>query len=235
MTNGHRRNGSDAAAITGTSVLICGAGGHAKVVADVLRSGSPLVDVKGFLDDRVELHGTELCGLPVLGGLDEALNSAPVGGSALLIGIGDNRARERVAGKASQAGFKFATGIHASAQIGSEVEIGEGSVLMANVVVNASSVIGSHVIVNTSATVDHDCVVEDFSHISPGVNLAGGVTVGRGAHVGIGASVIPGVRIGEWSKVGAGAAVMADVPPFATVVGNPAESLRSRVKRSTAK
>lgn len=235
MIDGRGSSGSDAGKRAGRSVAICGAGGHAKVVADVLSRQVPSVPIAGFLDDRPELHGTELCDRPVLGSLASWLMQASKAESALIVGIGTNRDRERVANEITEAGFEFASAIHPSVSIGHGVEIGDGSVLMANTVVNASAVIGKHVIINTSASVDHDCVIEDFSHISPGVNLAGGVTVGRGAHIGIGACAVPGVRIGEWARVGAGATVVGDIPPFATVVGNPAESLRDQVRRSTTR
>ncbi len=224
--------GSNGAAPEVRAAAICGAGGHAKVVADVLSQQLSPIDIEGFLDDREELHGTEISGHPVLGSIDDWLSRNSSAESALIIGIGDNQARERVAERAKQAGVRFVSAVHRSVLIGSDVEIGTGSVLMPNVVLNAAAVIGEHVIINTSASVDHDCIVEDFAHISPGVNLAGGVTVGRGAHIGIGACAVPGVHIGEWAKVGAGSTVKSDVPPYATVVGNPAESLRSRLRRS---
>ncbi len=212
----------------GRQVAICGAGGHARVVADVLSSQTPAVDIAGFLDDRPELHGTEILGRPVLGspGSWMAKNSAEK--ADLIVGIGNNRDRERIAADIARTDFRLATAIHRSAQIGSDVSIGPGSVVMPNAVLNAGAVLGAHVIVNTSASVDHDCVIEDFCHISPGVNLAGGVTVGRGTHIGIGASVVPGVRIGEWATVGAGATVTKDVAPNTTVVGTRAVPVRLR-------
>ncbi len=226
MTNGHGTNGTNAPLGVDHPVAICGAGGHAKVVVDVLSNMFPAVDILGFLDDRPELHGTELCGKPVLGSLDLWLKLASNADSALIVGIGDNEARERVATEIAAAGIDFVSAIHPSARIGYGVKVGAGSVLMANTVINAGAVIGQHVIINTSASVDHDCVIDDFSHISPGVNLAGGVTVGRGAHIGIGACAVPGVRIGEWATVGAGATVVNDIPPYTTVVGTPASPIR---------
>lgn len=81
---------------------------------------------------------------------------------------------------------------------------------------------GEGCIVNTGATVDHDCVLGDFVHVAPGVNLAGTVTVGDNVMIGIGASVVPGITIVAGATVGAGAVVIRDVPAGATVVGVPA-------------
>ena len=92
---------------------------------------------------------------------------------------------------------------------------------MPGVVINARATIGKQVILNTGCSIDHDCFLEDFVHISPGVALAGNVRVGEGTHIGIGAVVIPGVKIGKWCTIGAGTVVLKDVPDGAMVVGNP--------------
>ncbi len=210
-----------------TDVAIVGAGGHAKVVADIVKL-DPEASLVGFLDDRQEMHGKTVLGLTVLEGLATWLSRRDTDDCALLVAIGDNRTREAVASEIRSAGRRFFTAVHPSAQIGTGVEIGEGSVLMANTAVNAEAVIGQHVIINTNASVDHDSVVEDFAHISPGASLAGTVTVGRGAHVGTGASVTPGVVVGEWSTVGAGATAAKDVKPHTTVVGRPPMAIDKR-------
>lgn len=210
------------------SIAICGAGGHGKVVADALSRHAPGKRIAGFLDDREELHGVTIAGLRVLGSICDSLLSASPESLELVLAIGDNRSRERLALDAALAGFNFVSAIHPSAQIGAGVEIGPGTVVMPNAVINADARVGAHVIVNTGASVDHDCVVEDFSHISPGVHLAGNVTVRRGAHIGIGACAIPGVCIGEWAVIGAGATVIRDVPPNTTVAGVPAAPIKQR-------
>ena len=97
---------------------------------------------------------------------------------------------------------------------------------MANAVINPNAKIGKHCIVNTSSVIEHDCIVRDFAHISPGASLAGNVTIEEGAHIGIGASIIQGIKIGQWAIVGAGAVVIKDVPDFATVVGNPTRIIK---------
>lgn len=210
-------------------IAICGAGGHGRVVADVVTRSAGARRMHGFFDDRPELAGRRVAGYPVLGRIQDALRDALRDGVdfQLILGIGGNRARERLARIAEEAGFTFATAVHPSAQIGADVVIGPGTVVMANAAVNVGARIGLHVIVNTGATVDHDCAIDDFVHVSPGAHLAGGVAVARGAHIGIGACAIPGVRIGPWSVVGAGATVINDIPEGATVVGTPALPIRA--------
>ncbi len=214
-----------------TPVLLYGAGGHAKVVADILER-SARHTIVGVLDDREELWGGSFLGYRVLGGL-KALTRKGQARTAIILAIGFNQARKRLAGELATLGWSFATAAHPSAQIGRDVTIGPGTVLMANSVVNPGSRIGAHVIINTGATVDHDCSIEDYAHICPGAHLAGGVSVGEGAQVGIGASAIESVRIGRWSVVGAGATVVRDIPERVTAVGTPAKPLEQLARQTS--
>jgi acetyltransferase EpsM len=202
-------------------VLLYGAGGHAKVVADIMER-SARHSILGFLDDNEKRWGESFWGYHVLGGRNALARSGHAPDTAVILAIGANHARKRLAEELGALGWSFATAIHPSAQIGRDVTIGTGTVIMANAVVNPGTRIGSHVIINTGATVDHDCSIEDYAHVCPGVHLAGDVLVGEGAQVGIGASAIESTRIGRWSIVGAGATVVRDIPDHVTAVGTPA-------------
>lgn len=212
-----------------TPVLVYGAGGHAKVVADILER-CPQYTVLGFLDDRRDLWNSDFLGYTVLGGM-RVLNRNKASGAHLLLAIGVAAVRRQLAHDLKRAGWSFAIAIHPSAQIGRDVVIGEGTVVMANAVINTGTRLGGHVIINTAATVDHDCTIEDFAHMSPGAHLGGGVHVREGAQVGIGASVIPGISIGRWSMVGAGATVIRNIPDNVIAVGTPARPLQAAVTK----
>lgn len=192
-------------------INIYGAGGHAKVVAEIaeLNRYEDIV----FCEDTP----TKECLLryPVKSRIPEEGNC--------LIAIGSNVVRKKLALAHS---VKFVSLIHPHTHISSRSEVGEGTVIMAGVSINSEAKIGKHCIINTNASVDHDCVVEDYVHLSPNVALAGNVTVGEGTHVGIGACVIQGIKIGKWCTVGAGAVIIRDVPDGATVVGNPARIIK---------
>ena len=208
-------------------VVLYGASGHGKVVADVV-SAMPGLKLVGFVDDYVAGQRKSIGRFPILGGQEVLSEILHDGIEGVIVAIGNNEVRLEKADVLGKMGFKFITAIHPTAVLGSDVHIGVGTVIMAGVVVNASARIGCHVVVNTSATVDHDCILEDGSHLSPGVHLAGNVSVGRGSHVGIGAGIIQNLKIGEWSTVGAGAVVIRDIPAGQTVVGNPARELHKR-------
>ena len=203
-------------------LLILGAGGHGKVVADAaLLSGWDRV---AFLDDRASTL-PEVLGLPVIGELSALLEHAAAADAAV-VAIGAAARRLELQEECLRAGLTIATIIHPSASVSRFVTLGPGSVVFAKAAINPGTILGRAGIVNTAASIDHDCRLGDGVHVSPGAHLAGAVIVGDRAWVGIGAVVRQGLEIGHDSIVGAGAAVVASVPPFTTVVGVPARATK---------
>lgn len=205
-------------------LVVFGAGGHAKVVIDMIEQQGNY-EIAGLLDDDPKHMGKRFFGYPVLGTRDDlpALFSARL--RHAIVTIGDNASRAAVAAHLDQQGWRFASAVHPRASIGRGVTVGPGSVVMAGCVVNADAYLGAQVIVNTGATVDHDCRIEDVVHIAPGCHLCGGVSVGQGSLVGAGTIVIPGVRIGCKAIVGAGSTVIHDIADGVRVSGSPARAL----------
>jgi sugar O-acyltransferase (sialic acid O-acetyltransferase NeuD family) len=199
-------------------ILIIGAGGHGKVIADIFLCQG--VSVMGFLDDDPTTWGTTQLNLPVLGRIDTLLDYDPDG---IVLGIGSNADRRALAEMwDSRIESRWRSAIHPRATIAASVRMGHGVVVAAGAVINPDSVLGDHVIVNTGGTVDHDCKIGDYAHIAPGVSLAGGVTIGQGTLMGIGSTIIPDRSVGDWSIVGAGAVVVRDIPDRVRARGVPA-------------
>ncbi|HVG28335.1 MAG TPA: NeuD/PglB/VioB family sugar acetyltransferase [Pyrinomonadaceae bacterium] len=210
-------------------LVIWGASGHALVVADIIRLRGEY-EIVGFIDSSDPARrGSTFCGAPVLGGEEQLGDLARLGVEHLIFGFGDCAARLRLGELVRARGFRIATAIHPRAVIAADASVGEGTVVAAGAVVNPGARIGEDVIINTAASIDHECVVEDGAHVSPGVRLAGRVSVGRGAWIGIGAVIIGGVRIGAGALIGAGAVVLEDVPDGVLAYGVPA-----RVRRKLA-
>ena len=200
-----------------------GAGGHAKVVIEILRSMRGY-EIVVLLDTRIE-RGANVLGVEVLGddSLMAELKGRGIEHAFIGVGtVGDAQPRRQLYEKVVDFGFQIVPAIHAAAIVSSSAQIGIGPTIMAGAIVNADVVIGHNVIVNTGAIVEHDCVIGDHTHIATGARLAGGVHVGPGSHIGIGAIVRQEIKIGEGAIVGAGAVVVRDVPAGKTVIGVPA-------------
>jgi sugar O-acyltransferase (sialic acid O-acetyltransferase NeuD family) len=198
--------------------LIIGAGGHGKVIADIMLCQG--MKVLGFLDDNPPTIGQRILGLPVLGNGENLMD---FGLDGVVVGVGDNTSRHKIVQRMELYDTPaWITALHPKATVANSVQIGAGTVIMAGVIVNPDTIIGRHAIINTGATVDHDCLVGDFAHIAPGVHLAGGVRVGASTLIGIGATVIPYCTIGTGVTVGAGAVVVKDIPDGVTAKGIPA-------------
>ena len=212
-----------------SDLLILGAGGHAKVVAETAISSGVASSV-AFLDDRC--IGPDACppllGWPVIGPL--ALSSQADTRSqfdAAVVAIGHCATRLHWIHQLQAAGFHLPVLFHPTAWVSPSATFGPGSVVFAQVAVQAQASIGLGAILNTGCSVDHDVQVSDAVHICPGARLAGEVQVGPRSWIGIGASVIQQVRIGADVTIGAGAAVVSDLPCNVTAVGVPARVVTS--------
>ncbi|MCD6351472.1 MAG: acetyltransferase [Armatimonadetes bacterium] len=205
-------------------LVLLGAGGHGKVVAEVLRRQG-LVEVVGFLDDNPQLHGQRVAGLPVLGGTEmlEALVSE--GLRYFLPTIGDNKIRAQKYSLGLELGLGPWQAIDPSTVLASDAQLGRGVQILPAAVVNPAARVGDDVVLNTASIVEHDCIVGDHSFLGPRVALGGNVTIGEGCLLGVGAVVLPGRSVGDGATVGAGAVVTRNVPPREVVVGVPARPL----------
>ncbi|WP_343033673.1 acetyltransferase [Alkalicoccus luteus] len=197
-----------------------GSGGHGKVIADIAIQTQEWENIY-FLDDQ-EIG--PVMGISVVGKMNEYHKY--IKSHYFIVGIGNNSIREKIVNELNNSHAKFATIIHPNACIGSDVIINHGTVIMAGSIINSSTRIGHHSIINTGANVDHDNLIMNFVHISPGVNLAGGVKVGTKTWLGIGSSVINNIDIHSNCIIGAGSVVIHNIIIEGTYVGSPAKLIR---------
>lgn len=197
-------------------VLIIGAGGHAKVVADiVLRNGDSLI---GFLDDSDEKQGAVIFkDYKVIGMVSDAERFRDC---YFIVAIGDNHSRAEIVEKLN---VKFYTAIHPDAILADTVRIGDGTVVMAGAVINPDTIIGKHCIINTSCSIDHDNKIGDYVHISPGAHLAGTVSVGEYSWICVGSTIVNNISVFDDIIIGAGATVLSDANESGIYVGTPAK------------
>lgn len=203
-------------------VILLGAGGHAKVLLDILLEQN--IEVLGIAEkDGADLP-SDVYGVPVIGN-DSDVQQYPPDKVELVNGIGSIGStvlRQKVYERFKRQGYRFPQVIHPRAVVSRRAELGEGVQIMAGAVVNIGTRIQGNSIINTNASVDHDCDIGAHVHIAPGVTLSGGVTVGDGSHIGTGASVVQGIEIGTNVIVGAGAVVVNNIEAGRKVCGVPA-------------
>jgi sugar O-acyltransferase (sialic acid O-acetyltransferase NeuD family) len=209
-------------------VVIVGAGGHGRVVLDILSAAGGHT-VVGFLDADPGRRGSSVNGVPVLGPVNLLAKLRQQGVGHGIVAIGDNRARRRQGELLLEHGFELVTAVHPSAVVSGTAVLGRNVVVAAQAAVCADARVDDYAIVNTAAVVDHECHVGAAAHVTPGVRLAGRVRVGDEAFVGLGACVIQCLTVGRGATVGAGAVVLRDVPDGATVVGVPARVVKGTV------
>jgi UDP-perosamine 4-acetyltransferase len=214
-------------------IVIIGAGGHGKVVADIIRASSEW-DPVCFVDANPALVGKTILRLPVVGQANLLPKIRSQGVVAAVIAIGDNRARATYARMAAQLGFQLPAIVHPSAIVSPTATLGANVVVAAGVVVGVEASVTDHAILNTGCVVDHECRIGEAAHIGPAAALAGRVSVGSGAFVGLGSRVIQCLSIGRDATVGAGAVVTRDVPDGVTVIGVPARIVNQSAPRAAA-
>tara|TARA_R110002096_G_scaffold74101_1_gene175653 strand:- start:214318 stop:215502 length:1185 start_codon:yes stop_codon:yes gene_type:complete len=201
-------------------MILLGAGGHAKVIFDILQRNN--IEVESFYVD--ESSDDFLFGKRI----NSPLASLPKQ-SKLIIAIGNNGIRKKISQSLQNVQFQVA--VHPNSIISEGVIIEEGTVVMASATINKDSRIGKHCIVNTSASIDHDCIIEDYVHISPNATLCGGVKIGEGSHIGAGATIIPNVSIGKNCTIGAGAVILSNVKDGESYAGVPGKSILKEKKQ----
>ena len=202
-------------------LVIIGASGHGKVVADVADAMEKYSEVL-FLDDDESLESCN--GYQVIGKSSEV--ERYVDGAEIFVAIGNPKTREKIQHKLESINAKIPVLVHPNVVIGSGVEIGDGTVIMPGAIINAGSSIGKGCIINTAASVDHDCNVGDFCHVAVGAHLCGTVNVGNSTWIGAGATVINNKNIAGDCMIGAGAVVVKNIEKSGTYMGVPARKIK---------
>ena len=196
-------------------LIIIGAGGHGRVVADIARQYYDQID---FLDDNPKSNA--------LGTVSDYVNYLD---RDFFVAIGNNEIRAKVTEKMK--GAKIVSLVHKNAVVAKDVIIGKGSVVVAGAVINPGTVIGKGCIINTCSSVDHDCEVGDFSHVSVGAHLSGTVKVGKYVFVGAGAIIKNNIEICDNVLIGAGAVAINNIEENGTYVGIPVRKMKFNIKK----
>jgi sugar O-acyltransferase (sialic acid O-acetyltransferase NeuD family) len=205
------------------NLIIIGAGGHGKVVADCARATEQFDNIQ-FLDGKYpEL--LQVASWDIVGNQNDYAVFDNTN-TWYFVAIGSNTTRHKWQQTLLVNGHKVATLVHPNACVAQDVVIGQGTLILAGCVINILSEIGEGCIINTGTTIDHDCSIGEFSHLAPGVSLAGAVKLGVEAFIGVGSNVIQCLSIGDKSTIGAGSTVLQNIPANVTAVGTPAKVIK---------
>lgn len=207
--------------MTARRTIVYGAGGHGKVVGDILLALRDSTFV-GFVDDNSQLAGTHILGLPVLGNGEWLREEIQRDAVAVALGIGDNFIRGRIAEQCSGWGAELATAVHPTASVSASACLGVGTVVMAQAAINPCSRIGRGAVINTGAVVEHDVHVGEYAHIAPNATMAGASRLGTYSLLALNAAILQCVRVGSYSVLGAGAVAVRDIPDHVVAFGVPA-------------
>lgn len=198
--------------MSGTPILLAGAGGHARACIDVIEhEGRFKVGGLVGLADEV---GTQILGYPVLG-TDADLPALAARFTHALVSVGQIKTpvpRMRLFERLEQCGYALPAIVSPRAHVSAHATLGAGTIVMHGAIVNAAAAIGRNCIINSQALVEHDAVVEDHCHISTAAALNSGVRVGQETFVGSHSCVRQGVAIGRRCVIGMGQRVLADCP-----------------------
>ena len=215
------------------NILIYGASGHAKMIVDIIQRNNDYRMI-GFLDSFKPIDEV-VYGYNIIGDLDQLPNLIKeLNIEGIIIGIGENSTRRAAYHKIKEIApqLEFVSVIHPSATIATDVSIIEGTVIMANVVINANAKVGRFCILNTASTLGHDCTMADFSSLASGATIGGNVHIGVCSAICLGATIIHNITIGDDTVIGAGSIVLKSIGDNKTAFGAPISTIKERCPNS---
>lgn len=206
-------------ASSASPLLILGAGGHGRVVADAAVQQGTWRGLRATDRNPARCTGELLTGIAMV-----PIDAERLPFEAVHVAIGDGAARERESAALDAA--RLTTVVHPAASVSDYAQVGPGCFIAAQAVVAAGARLGAGVIVNHGAVVDHDCAVGSFSHIAPRAAIGGAAAVGHNVLIGAGATVLPGIKVCDQVVVGAGAVVHRDIVQAGVYAGVPARRIK---------
>lgn len=211
-------------------IVLIGAGGHCKVIIDIIRSKNEY-GIIGITDKNNT--GNKVLDIPIIGDdnmLNECLNSGVEYAFIAIGGIENIKIRNKILNMIKEIGFRIPVLVHDKAIVSTYATLGAGTCVMPGAIINAGTEIGDNCIINSGAVIEHDCLIGQNTHISPNVSIGGGVKIGEDTHIGIGSSIIQNITLGHNVTIGAGAVVIDNMGNNVVAVGIPAKVKRVKLE-----
>jgi sugar O-acyltransferase (sialic acid O-acetyltransferase NeuD family) len=198
-------------------VVLIGYSGHGMVVAEAAKLAH--IDIQGYTEIKKAIRNP--FELEYLGFEMDTAFKAWNTDKQYVLGIGDNRIRQKAGDFIISKKKEILNVIHPSASVSQQVVMGIGNFVARNAAINPLVTLGDFCIINTGAIVEHECAIGNVVHIAPGAVLTGNVSVGDCTFIGANAVIKQGVKIGKNVLIGAGTVVITDIADNQKVVGNP--------------
>ncbi len=206
-------------------LLIIGAGSVGKFIAYNINQFTESFEIIGFLDDDKSKHNTVIAGFPVLGPVDKVQDYSGKG-IAIVWGIAFPSVKKKLFDKYQDLSFDFPNFISKDAWVSEAVSFGKGCIVYPGTAINYETIIDDFVVINMNCSLGHNCIINSFASLAPGVNLGGNTKIGNCVEMGIGSSTVQGIVIEENAVVGGQAMVIVNVNYGEMVVGIPAKSIK---------
>ena len=210
-------------------IVIIGAGGVGKEVAlliEQINNKKLTYNLIGFIDDNSSLHGTQINGYKVLGGIEHLKTMhSPI---YAVCAIANYKVKKNIINSLTSSSVHFANIIHPDVYISNTNSVGEGVIIYSGVIMTTNIKIGDHVIISPKCGIGHEALIENYVSLLWNVNVSGNVTIREGSLIGSGVTIIQNKIIGKASILGAGAVVIKDIPDNCTAVGMPAKVVNWR-------
>ncbi|MBW9146124.1 acetyltransferase [Clostridium sp. CM027] len=210
-------------------IVLVGAGGHCKVIIDIIKSASRY-NIVGVTDKDYN-YDKFVLDIPIIGDdsiLQELYNTGVKNAFVCVGALQNILTRENIYNNLKAIGFNIPVLIHKDAMVSPYANVAGGTCIMPGAIINPGAYIEENCVVNTGAVIEHDCKLQRNTHISPKACLAGGVSIGCNTHIGMGSSIIQSVHIGNNVIIGAGAVVIENIADNAVAVGIPSKIIKCR-------
>lgn len=206
-------------------LILIGGGGHCKACIDVIEQFGDF-EIYGILDQE-SLNGQFLLGYPIFGSDAEIPKYVKLGYSFLVtVGqIKSVRIRKKLFKYLNDCKADIVTIVSPLAHVSKHAQLGAGTIVMHNVIVNADARIGENCILNTGCTIEHDVLIGNHGHISTHAIINGNCEIGDEVFIGSNATVSNQVRIVKNVTIGAGTIVVKDIIENGVYIGNPAKKI----------
>ena len=211
--------------MTMEKLVLVGGGGHCRSCIDVIEAEGKY-EIAGIVD-RPSKIGEKVLGYDIFA-CDDDLPELSLEYKNFFITLGQRKIsdmRVKMYNILIDLEVKLVTIISPYSNVSGHSTIGNGSIIMHQVLIVAGSIVGNNCIINNKALIEHDSVIGDHCCISTAAVVNGGVRVGEKSYLGSASTSVQNIDIAPETIIGAGAVVTKNITQAGIYVGIPAKAI----------